>query len=213
MLNMIFDIHTHNLDADNAVISVTPENYSPQPGKLYSVGVHPWDTEKEKESILEQLEDMVIYDPRVVAIGESGIDILRGASKTKQIEFLKFHIYLSEKKQCPLVLHCVRANGEIIALHKRFSPKQPWIVHGFRGKSMVASAFVAAGIYISFGYLFNPAAVCATPLDKILVETDDSEHSLVSTYNKIAKAKGIKPHVLRNAVMQNIKELFHSQSI
>ena len=40
----IIDIHTHHLDADGALISVAPQDFDPQPGKWYSVGFHPWDT-------------------------------------------------------------------------------------------------------------------------------------------------------------------------
>ena len=46
-----FDFHTHRTDATDALISVDPRRFAPEPGKWYSVGFHPWDTTEDLDSI------------------------------------------------------------------------------------------------------------------------------------------------------------------
>jgi TatD DNase family protein len=75
-------------------------------------------------------------------------------------------------------------------LHKALNPKQSWIIHGFRGKPEMASQLTKAGMFISFGEKFNPESVQAIPVDRILVESDESAMPLAEIYLAIATAKG-----------------------
>ena len=82
------------------------------------------------------------------------------------------HVALSERLGKPLLLHVVRAYAEILALHKRVRPSQPWIVHGFRGKPALALQLVKAGFYLSVGPDCPQATVDVIPLERLLHETD-----------------------------------------
>lgn len=183
---MIKDIHTHRLDAIDSVISVNPWEYAPRQGQCYSVGVHPWRVQQTVNADFDLLSDIATRDD-VVMIGECGIDKLRGGDIKRQIEAVKRHVILSERLGKPLVLHCVRAGGELCSLRRALKPVQPWIVHGFRGNIRVADMLLNAGFFLSFGEKFNPDALCYTPSDRLLIETDESSMGITEIYDRIAE--------------------------
>jgi TatD DNase family protein len=168
----MFDFHTHNLDAENALICVEP-GFVPRCGAIYSVGIHPWHAGSATDVLVGQLRDDARRDC-VRAIGETGIDRLYVDILPRQIELTRLHIALSEELRKPLVLHVVKAYSEIMALKRELRPMQPWIIHGFRGKPELARQLLCADFYISLGERFNPAAAAVIPADRLLVETDDS---------------------------------------
>ena len=93
---MIADIHTHRLDAADAVISVNPWEFVPTEGKLYSVGIHPWQLGLADEGCFMQVEALVSCD-NVVMVGECGIDKLRGGDISRQTEVAEWHAVLAER--------------------------------------------------------------------------------------------------------------------
>ena len=172
-MSRILDIHTHNADASDAIISVGP-GYDFKDDRLYSVGIHPWGTDTgDIPALLNQLS-LDALRTNVMAVGEAGIDKIKGAPVDRQIEILKAHISISEKVGKPLILHVVKAFPEIIRLKMQTAPTQPWIKHGFRGKPELARELVRHGFYISLGENFNPASALAVPSDRLLTETDES---------------------------------------
>lgn len=173
MPHKILDIHTHNADAVDAVISVGP-GFRPESSKIYSVGVHPWYTSVPD---LDEKLALLMTDarrPEVVAIGETGIDKLKGAPVDVQKDVMRKHVFISEELGKPLILHVVKAFPEIIRLKDGLKPTQPWIVHGFRGKPELARELVRHGFYISLGERFNLESADCIPRDRLLVETDES---------------------------------------
>ncbi len=174
MTGNIVDIHTHNLRAHPpAVISVEPD-FDLDPSHLYSVGIHPWHSDL-VDTLTLQLLDLKAQAPNVVAIGETGLDTLRGAPLDRQAQLLQHHIELSERHVKPLVLHIVRAFNQIMALRRSISPSQPWIIHGFRGKPQLAMQLLGCGFHISLGERFNPATAAIIPDDRLHFETDESQ--------------------------------------
>ena len=108
----------------------------------------------------------------------------------------------------PLIIHCVRTSQQVLRLW-RDNPQAhhvAWVIHGFRGNENVARDLLEAGFYLSFGLKFNPQAVAITPLDRLLVETDDdATTSIDHVVQVMAQARGcsarsIKHHVRRNAL-------------
>lgn len=197
---MIADCHSHNLEATDAIINVGPDFNAFADGRFYSIGVHPWDSAGATDLQLQQLSRLARL-PQVVAIGEAGIDKLRGASRERQIELLRAQALLAEEVAKPLIIHCVGAWEDILRLHRELSPGQPWIIHGFRGKPELARQLLAAGLYLSLGEHFNPETAKIVPLDRLLVETDESSLPI----NHIAAQ--ISPDAL-NASAQNINRIF-----
>lgn len=168
MIPQVADIHTHNPMADDAVISLPPPYGPMRPGALYSVGCHPWEAEPRFD-----LVEALATHPQVVMIGECGLDRVRGAlSMEQQLELLRRHVELSERVGKPLLLHVVKAWAELLALHAAMRPRQPWIVHGFRGNPQLARQLLRAGFYLSVHPLCPPATLAVIPPDRLLHETD-----------------------------------------
>lgn len=191
---MIIDSHTHN-SRPGAVVNIDPvtapvSGFRFEDDRFYSVGIHPWNagcyTPRDVKRLCRQA-----HDPRVVAVGEAGLDSVhamyrwqeRGRSKELvqempdidlQMELLMTHIRLSESIGKPLLLHIVKRFPEIQQLRIKLKPSQPWVIHGFRGKPGLASDLLKSGFYLSYGELFNPSSVRITPPGRMLVETDES---------------------------------------
>lgn len=146
------DFHTHNPLANNAIINLPRLGAPSRPEALYSVGWHPW---WEGPVDWDWIE-VTARHPQVATIGECGIDRLRGAAPLdEQIQITERHARLAEAVHRPLVLHIVGAWSEIIALRKRLRPEQPWVIHGFRGKPVLARQLLDAGFHLSLGPRFN----------------------------------------------------------
>lgn len=150
-LHSFADIHAHTRIAPDTVCSVEPG--APMPGPYgeawYSVGIHPWSTDKIVSDETLAALDALAADPRVVAIGEAGLDALRGGPQDYQEKIFLHQAALAESTGKPLVVHCVRRYGRLMELHRELRPSQLWVVHGFSGKPELARQLSAAGIGIS----------------------------------------------------------------
>ncbi|MBR1803801.1 MAG: TatD family hydrolase [Muribaculaceae bacterium] len=184
----ILDIHTHHADATQAIINVNPGEFQPSPGTLYSVGIHPWHSEQCDSEAIESL-NAAAQHPQVVALGETGLDTLRGAPIEQQTHLLRLHLGLARDVRKPIVVHCVRAWQPLITeLRKWKSLPCPVAIHGFRGNANVARTLLAEGFYLSYGAHFNPAALAVTPLDRILLETDEAPVTIEQVVQAVAAA-------------------------
>lgn len=174
---MHLDFHTHQLKRD-AIVNIDPtevgDDWHPQEGYTYSVGIHPWNTATYTAADIERLERLAAL-PEVVAIGEAGLDTVHqpAAPVEEQVRLLEHHIALSERAEKPLILHVVKRWDEIIALRKRIKPRQLWVIHGFRGKPQLARQLLAAGFGLSYGLKYNPEAYEITPPERRFRETDE----------------------------------------
>lgn len=175
------DFHTHNLNAPacEAIINLPVEallpsgNFCFQEGKCYSAGIHPWWTNREDvEALFEGLQ-RVLTIPAVVALGECGIDRLRGAEMPVQEQWFVRQIQLAEEHQLPVTIHCVKAFDQILRLHKNLRPTTRWTIHGFRGKPALAKQLLDQGFDLSFGRHFNAQSFALTPPERRHQETDE----------------------------------------
>ena len=134
---MILDAHSHDIHRRNAIACVSPEAFAPEEGQYYCVGIHPWDSENVSASALRLLHEAAAH-PQVVAVGEAGIDKLKGASIEKQMEIFAMQAEIASRLHKPLIVHAVKSLDEILAAKKRENPPVPWIWHGFRGNRHTA---------------------------------------------------------------------------
>lgn len=183
----ILNIHSHH-PAGNAILNAFPRDFSPSGQQFYSVGIHPWHAAEATDADWQRLEEAACH-PQVRLIGECGIDRLCTAPLDVQQRVFERQILLSEKVGKPLLIHCVKAFNEVILLKRRYRPAQPWIVHGFRNKAALARQLVDEGFFISFGVRFQPESVRAVPMDRLYVETDESEADI---HEVIAAVQNIK---------------------
>lgn len=168
------DIHTHGRTGPDILTSIEPsdEILTDIGTAWYSVGIHPWSTaEPIGDNEWRELERMA-RDPRVVAIGEAGLDAVRGGEQALQEAVFRRQAALSEQMGKPLIIHCVRRYGRIMELRRELSPRQRWIIHGFRGKPELARQLVAAGFDISLGPGHNPELEKVIPPGHLFHETD-----------------------------------------
>lgn len=176
------DFHTHDLQATNAIINLPiqwmlhPELFQPREGATYSAGIHPWwtDNAAHTELMLQNLP-LLLEHPQVIALGECGLDALRGASLEEQERIFRHQIRLAEAYNKPVTLHIVRTFDRLLRLHKELHPTTQWTIHGFRGRPALARQLLAAGLDLSFGLHFNPQSWNATPEKRRHTETDSNE--------------------------------------
>ena len=205
-----FNIHTHvSVHPESEIRSLAPEELSTDNRSFYvSVGIHPWTLTEENANIQWKALHESIKDKRIAAIGECGLDKLKGPSMELQTAVFKQEAALAEDSSLPLIIHCVKAFNELIQLKKEISPCQPWIIHGFRGKLPLALDCIRHGFYLSIGSHFQENTLKAIPLDRLFIETDESEESIGSIYQRIAETKGIALQELIEAINKNLREVF-----
>lgn len=197
------DIHTHNCAATEHTIYNCGTSYTAD--RSISVGIHPWHINDNWKSEFTAIAEYAKAD-NVVAIGECGLDTLKSPATIElQEEILKAHILLAEELQKPLIIHCVKAYDRLIALHKELKPQQAWILHGFRGKPQQAEQLIKAGFYISLGEKFNPESAKVIPMEKLFIESDESNAAIADIYSAIAVAKDTTCRELAQQIMANAR--------
>lgn len=176
--------------------------------ELRTVGVHPWHADTEAVSSLLPLAD------EVQAIGETGLDYVRGASRDKQLEAFRTQLDLAEEKGLPVILHCVKAFEPVMDELARHNLRAV-VFHGFVGSPEQAERAVRRGYYLSFGErsFLSPKTVkafCATPLDRIFLETDDSDTPIEHIYAQATVIRGLNMETLKEAILQNYERIFRN---
>jgi TatD DNase family protein len=120
--------------------------------------------------------------PRVVAIGETGLDRYWDHTPfAQQQDWFDRHLELALELDRPVVIHCRDCEADIIAQLERLGRPVRGVLHSFTGNADHAAAFLALGLHISFAGMvtfssktLDPlrAAAKTVPLDRILIETD-----------------------------------------
>lgn len=215
MSGIFIDIHTHHcllnrpdLISVQNVLMQNASDFVVGQG-LFSIGLHPW----ESDTILldNQLFEKNIARPEMIAVGECGLDRLRGAGMKTQTGLFIRQAGIADAHHKPLFVHCVRAWQEIIALKTEMSPKVPWMIHGYRGKARVAEQLLDCGFYLSFGeniLWMNPVLtgiVKNTPNDRFFLETDEGSKPIEEIYRVAAKIKDMTLSELQDQMLQNFK--------
>ncbi len=196
---MILDIHTHKplpqpeavADISALIAEATGVHSLPDGnGGVFSVGIHPWTTlSPPSEELWKRIEE-VAADERVKAIGECGIDLVKGGPMFRQLEVMKRMVDISENLQKPMIIHDVKAHDIIIGLRRDLKPRQNWVIHGFRGKPQLAASLINAGCRVSFGEHFNADTLRTINRDEILAETDESELTIEEIIGRLSEIRG-----------------------
>ena len=200
----LLDIHTHKADSNNLSSIYNSNIYIEE--RNISIGIHPWNISNDWKEFFTAIKEHARKE-NVRAIGECGIDKLKSpAGLEQQIEIFKAHAILAEEVNKPLIIHCVKGFDELIALHKEMNPVQAWIIHGFRGKPQQTEQLTKAGFYLSFGEKFNTESLKSTPVEKLFVESDESNLPIHEIYRNIAENKGISTEELAMQTAQNAQK-------
>lgn len=194
-----------------------------------AVGVHPHDAAEAAENYLEEIQAMASH-PKVVAIGEMGLDYYRNLSpKEIQQRVFREQIRLAAELEKPIIVHDREAHGDVMAILKdeAVGPAKG-VLHCFSGSMEMAWECLKMGFYLSIAgpvtfknanKLLDVAANIS--LDRLLIETDapyltpephrgKRNESAYVAYagQRIAEIRGIPVEELAAATTENAKRLF-----
>ncbi len=198
------------------------------PEVFATAGMHPHTASEMDERAEAEIEAM-LGDPRVVAVGECGLDFYRMRSpREDQERAFVFHISLSREIGLPLVVHIRDAWPAALRLLDEGSSERV-VLHCFSGDVSIAEECAARGWFLSFaGNITYPKnrqlreSAAATPLDQLLVETDspflapqglrgrdNSPANVVEVIREIANVRDTTFESVRDATSANARAIFH----
>lgn len=194
-----------------------------------AVGIHPHTAREASPAAFDTLRRLAAH-PRVVAVGETGLDYHYDFSpRDQQRESLAMHVALAHEVGLPMVLHCRNAEEDLIAILERLDGARcGGVVHCFTGPAAVAMRLVALGFYIGVtGIVTFKKAVDVqetarqVPVERLLVETDapylapipyrgkrNEPAYVAETVRCIAGLRGMSVEALAEATAANARRLF-----
>lgn len=183
------------------------------PGVAFTYGIHPWFLNEENHHRHIEMVRNYFSLPGVIAIGEAGFDKLRGPSPELQRITFEEQVSVSEKAMKPVIIHCVKAWDELLAVQKKTKPKMPWLVHGFRGNRELAAQLISKGMYLSiwFEYAIRPESaelLRYLPSDRFFLETDGADVDIRDIYKKVASDLAIEITELKSTIFKNFNAFF-----
>ncbi|MEO5738141.1 MAG: TatD family hydrolase [Variovorax sp.] len=151
----------------------------------YALGIHPLCTGEATEADLQTLAaelEMRHGDPRLVAVGEIGLDFfVRGLDADKQAHFFHAQLQLARQHRLPVVIHVRRSVDQVLKHLRQVGGSTAWhgIAHAFNGSEQQAGACLQLGLKLGFGgaVTFERALqlrrlAASLPEDAIVLETD-----------------------------------------
>jgi TatD DNase family protein len=216
-------------------------------GLFYAAGIHPhwierqsWfqtDTNSllgmaEREKIVALIQHEFIqsvHSGNCVAVGECGLDKMIATPLELQQQLLTTHIEVAKQLRKPLIIHCVRAHNELIALLKKNKAEAGGVIHAFSGSYEVAQQYVDLGFYLGIGGTITyeraqktRAAAAKIPLEFLVLETDapdmplqgkqgqrNSPEHIPQIAQVLADLRGIAVDEVAAITCRNAIRLFH----
>ena len=151
-------------------------------GDSYALGIHPLYTGRAQDEDLQHLAEALQQqrsDPRLVAVGEIGLDhFVPGLDNARQQRFYRAQLVLARQLDLPVILH-VRRSADLLLKALREVRVRGGIAHAFNGSLQQAQAFVALGFKLGFGgaVTYDRALqlrrlAAELPLGSLVMETD-----------------------------------------
>ncbi len=206
---MFTNCHTHHSSDEKFEILQTA--LFTNSSSFHSIGIHPWKADEfEVSSVAELLKNNT--NENTLAIGECGLDQLKGPDLKTQVSIFEQQIVFSEANNYPLIIHCVKAWNELLVTRKKYQPKQAWVFHGF-AKYGIIEQVVQSGMMVSLGAAIinhpkRKEIIQNIPNNQLLLETDDLVIEIQSIYDCVAELKKISLHELNELITYNFKNTF-----
>lgn len=188
-----------------------PENME---DAYYSVGFHPYSIGSVNEAETLKKVGLAAKHPRVLAVGECGLDKSIDTNMEDQLRIFKQQVDMAEEADLPVVLHVVRAFNEMLEFMKAQRPVVPMIIHGYQGSVQMTESLLKAGFLISFGESIDREnsksreALRQVPVESLFLETDEGERDIRELYHMAATIKEISVDQLREHIFDNFKTHF-----
>ncbi|WP_373000992.1 TatD family hydrolase [Marinobacter sp.] len=197
-------------------------------GLSYCLGVHPWFVDEHSDEDLAELRRLLESKPdRCVAIGECGLDRLRG-NLDQQWPWFEAQVDLACELGMPLVIHSVKTHDEVHSLLNRRQWHGRALIHGFSGSFQQARKLVDLGCFIGVGGVVTHAranktrdAIARLPLEALVLETDapdmapegvskgqNSPRFLPDILDALAEIRGGTPEQLAPVLLDNVSRLY-----
>lgn len=158
-------------------------------GDVYALGIHPICVPDAVEADLEVLDAALTahrHDPRLVAVGEIGLDLFlpklkQSAMRERQEFFYRAQLRLALQHDLPVILHVRRSADRLLKHLRELAPAAGWrgIAHAFNGSAQQAGVFVDLGFKLGFGGTLTFEAsrqirqlAIDLPLSALVLETD-----------------------------------------
>jgi len=200
------------------------------PSVYCSVGTHPHHAHDELDISAAELARRAEH-PKVVAIGEAGLDYHYDFSpRAAQEQGFRVHIAAARATGLPLVIHCREADADMARILEEETGKGAFaaVLHCFTGTRELADAAIALGHYVSFTGILTfkksdelRAIAKSLPADRVLVETDapylapgryrgkrNEPAYVVETARVLAEVKGCAPAEIASQTTENFFRLF-----
>jgi TatD DNase family protein len=210
---MLIDIHTHYLTGQQ--IEVVSRTFGDPLENYFSFGIHPWEAEQWGSKVSEIR--LNANNKKCLALGEIGLDKLKGPELALQKEIFIQQVTISEEIGLPVIIHCVRSWNELKQLKRNLNPRQQWIFHGFT-KVSILDEVLQEGLMISIG-----AAILTNqqlqdklkniPLDQLFLETDDSDIAISLIYAKVSELLNLPLSKVEAQIEANFKRIFTKWTI
>jgi TatD DNase family protein len=195
-----------------------------------SVGTHPHNADEERGISTDEIVRLS-HHPKVVAIGEAGLDYYyKNGTPAAQAEGFRAHIAAARETGLPLEIHTREADADTLAILEDEHRKGafPAVLHCYTGGRELALRAVDLGLYVSFSGVISfkktePLQEIArdVPLDRILVETDapflapvphrgktNEPAYVVHTAAALARIRGIPEVEVARATTENFFRLY-----
>jgi len=211
-----YNVHTHYAAqaADERVLRnayMCVPRLQPTPYAL-SAGLHPWFIGGDIAGTRNRLY-AALQNPQVKALGECGLDRLKGPPLPEQMRFLEMQKELAHKVGKPLVIHCVRAYDELFALLKDCTV--PVIMHDYQAGEVLSRRFMQyPQFFFSLGRGLLRAApkhvkvYAVLPQQRILFETDTLRMPVREIYLRYASLYGSEPEALEQIIEHTVQQLW-----
>jgi TatD DNase family protein len=213
------NIHTHQIHDGANNINITDWFTSTTDKRKqllhFSSGIHPWfideiNFENQFEEVKKQANNLGCK-----AIGECGLDKLKGPELQFQISIFERQIALAIQIEKPVIVHCVKAYDVLMAIIKKYKSKTVFIIHGFNQNEQLAKQLLKTGVYLSFGSaLLNDKSdrlreiFAQTNNEQLFIENDDSMVSIEQIYKVAASIKKCELNVMKEIIFANYKKVF-----
>ncbi|TDE30506.1 TatD family deoxyribonuclease [Flavobacterium ranwuense] len=211
-----FNLHTHKYTNQPNVLELV--NQYPQEFDAtipyYSIGIHPWFIVAERIEADLTIIESKLQEANCLAVGECGLDKRIDIPMELQQMVFEKQLLLAQQYQKTVVIHCVAAFQELIAIKKKLNISVPMLMHGFSKNMQVAKQLMDNGFYISFGkyLLLNKeleAVFKSVPNNRFFLETDTVEEGIGVVYELAAKYKGVSVKEIQELVNNNFNTVFN----
>lgn len=148
-----------------------------------AVGLHPTEVNSNTlinlDSFMNKLEKLFDSNPKLVAIGEIGLDYFHSIKHvSEQKVILAEQLKYAQQKNIPVIFHCRDAYGDLLTILKHY-PKLRGVVHCYSGTTEQVKKYLELGFHISFTGMITykkndelRETSLSVPIDKLLLETD-----------------------------------------